>query len=330
MSVVLVTGGAGYIGSHCVQALKARGFDVVVYDNLATGFRESLPKDVKFIFGDVRDTDLLGRVMKDQKVDSVIHFAAALLVGESVQKPLDYYENNFGGTLSVVKACETAGVSKLVFSSTAAVYGNPLSPAAANIAEDHACFPVSPYGSSKYFSEQLIQDVAKKGQIRTAILRYFNVAGAAADLSNGQRVKNATHLVKVCCEVALGVRDEVQVFGDQYPTPDGTGIRDYIHIEDLVTAHLLALEYLADGGSTEIFNCGYGKGYSVLEVIEAMSKVLGRQIKYRIAGPRGGDIAEVVANTAKIRRVLGFEPRFNSIDLICEHALAWERKMQGL
>lgn len=328
MSRILVTGGAGYIGSHCVQSLLKQGREVIVYDNLSTGFQEALPAGVKFIFGDVRDTALLGRVMKDSKVSSVIHFAAKLLVGESVEKPLEYYENNVGGTLSVLKACESAEVHQLIFSSTAAVYGEPKEMQNL-VGESDACAPTSPYGTSKYFSEQIIQDYFSQSNIRATILRYFNVAGAASDLSNGSRSRNATHLIKICSEVSLGRRSLVQVYGSDYSTPDGTGVRDYIHIEDLVDAHLLALDYLENGGSSEVFNCGYGHGFSVLDVLKTFSQINGEQIPYQLVGRRPGDVASIVADVSKIKKMLQYQPKKDSLEVICCDALEWEKRLIG-
>lgn len=349
MARVLVTGGAGYIGSHCVKALLQRGDEVVIYDNLSTGFREALAPESKFIFGDVRDTFLLGRVMKDSKIDSVIHFAAKLLVGESVEKPLDYYENNVGGTLSVLKSCEVAGVRNLIFSSTAAVYGNPLSMDSAKagaddsnteksparktppVKEEQVCRPESPYGTTKFFSERMISDFASQGKIRATVLRYFNVAGANVNEGLGQRSLNATHLIKVCCEVALGVRPHLEIFGDDYPTKDGTGVRDYIHVEDLVTAHLLALDELSSDSRSpfEVFNVGYGHGYSVKEVLETFNKVCGKSLPVEISPRRPGDLAEVVANVEKIQRSLKFNPKKDSLQQICKDAFAWEKAMRA-
>ncbi|MCX7977978.1 MAG: UDP-glucose 4-epimerase GalE [Bdellovibrionaceae bacterium] len=323
---ILVTGGAGYIGSHTSSLLLARGHQVVVYDNLSTGFKEAIPKDSRFIFGDVRDRDLLRRVMRDHQIEAVIHFAAKLIVPESVEKPYEYYETNVLGGMNVAWACAETGVKALVFSSTAAVYGNP---DRVPVTEDAPLRPLNPYGKSKAMVEEILRDFDHRYGVRFVSLRYFNVAGAAADLSNGQRTKNATHLIKVAAEVACGKRPFLTIFGTDYPTLDGTGVRDYIHVEDLAVAHLLALEYLVDGGTSLVLNCGYGHGFSVRQVVETMRRE--SQIHFATEdGPRRpGDAAEIVADSTRLRKILGWVPQHDDLGFICRTAVQWERKLNS-
>lgn len=315
---VLVTGGAGYIGSVTTDLLLKANHEVVVYDNLTTGFRESIPSGAKFIFGDVRDRQLLPRVLRDGKIEAVIHFAAKLVVPESVERPFDYYENNVGGSLNVIQACLAEGVDQFVFSSTAAVYG---SPAVNPVTEATETSPLNPYGHSKLMTERILRDLP----LRSVVLRYFNVAGATPDLRFGPKTKNATLLIKVASEVACGKRPELLVYGDDYPTPDGTGIRDYIHVQDLAQAHLQALDYLAKGGPSKLFNCGYGHGFSVLQVIEAMRKVSGKEVPARVVPRRAGDSSAIIADAGKIRRELGWVPQLDDLETICRTAYEFEK-----
>ena len=319
---VLVTGGAGYIGSHTVRKLIAAGHTPVVYDSLATGFREAVPTGVKLIVGDVRDSELLTKSLREHQIQAVIHFAAKLIVPESVEKPLEYYENNVFGTLKTLEACGQAGVRKFIFSSTAAVYGNP---AKVPVTETSQTGPLNPYGTSKLMSEQIIADFAKTRPFGYVILRYFNVAGAAVEGGNGQRTKNATHLLKVVSEVACGKRTHIEIFGTDYPTADGTGVRDYIHVDDLAVAHVQALEHLEKGSSSEIFNVGYGRGYSVREVLDTMKQVAHKDLNIKESPRRAGDAATIVADSTKIQNVLGWKPQHADLELICKTAYDWEK-----
>lgn len=319
---VLVTGGAGYIGSITSRRLLAANHEVIVYDNLSTGFREAIPSNAKFVFGDIRDGALVGRVIKDEKISAIIHFAAKLIVPESVAKPLEYYETNVLGGLRVIEAARMNGVKAFIFSSTAAVYGNP---AMSPVTEMSALSPLNPYGASKAMIEKVLTEA---GEILPSVsLRYFNVAGASSDLQAGQRTKSATHLVKVAAEVACGKRESMAIFGTDYPTADGTGVRDYIHVEDLAEAHLLALNYLIDGGKSLILNCGYGRGFSVREVISAMEKVSGKKIQIIEQQRRAGDAAEIVASPKKIHDVFRWTPKWDNLEEICRMAYNFERSL---
>ena len=324
---VLVTGGAGYIGSHAVNHLLDLGEKVLIYDNLSSGHKASLPKDIPFIFGDIRDGDLLTRVIKDYKIDSVLHFAAKLIVPESVAQPIEYYENNVLGTLQLLKACQKNEVKKFIFSSSAAVYGDVLE---VPIKEEVELAPTNPYGSSKMMCEKMIQDMGLAYGLQSVILRYFNVAGAKKDLSNGSRSENATHLLKVAAEAACGDRPSVDVYGDDYPTSDGTGLRDYIDIEDLVSAHGLALKYLQAGGKSQVLNCGYGHGFTVLEVLETMKEVSGQKFIVQKKARRAGDVGKSFAETSKIRKVLNWQPKFDDLKIICQATFQWEQKRKTL
>ncbi len=323
---ILVTGGAGYIGSQTAQKLIEAGHDVVVYDNLSTGFKNAIPEKADFIFGDVRDRLMLSRIIKDKAIEAVVHFAAKLIVPESIEKPTEYYENNTLGVVALTQACIENNVKKIVFSSTAAVYGNA-NQGKQVISEDSKTEPLNPYGSSKLMAEQILFDCEKPYGIKTACLRYFNVAGAALDGKNGQRTKNATHLIKVASESACGKRSVLDLFGTDYPTQDGTCVRDYIHVEDLADLHVHALDYLAQGGSSEVFNCGYGHGFSVREVIQAVKKVSGVDFEVQEKPRRPGDAASLVADASKIKKVFGWSPTRNSIELICQSAYQWENQL---
>ena len=321
---ILVTGGCGYIGSHMVHELTDAGEQVIVLDNLSTGFRSALPKGVPLYVGDVSDTHLVSALIGTHAIKSIIHFAASIVVPDSVRKPLDYYRNNTVNTRALLEAAVNGGIEHFIFSSTAAVYGNP---DAAKITETSPTIPMSPYGSSKLMSEIMLHDVAAAHGLRYAILRYFNVAGADPQQRTGQMTAGATHLVKVAIETALGQRAKLDVYGTNYPTPDGTCIRDYIHVSDLARAHSMSLAHLRRGGRSVTFNCGYGHGYSVLDVIEAVKRVSGRNFAVVTADRRPGDPAAIVADSSKIQAALGWAPRFDDLDTIVAHALAFERQL---
>ncbi|UOF01832.1 UDP-glucose 4-epimerase GalE [Bdellovibrio reynosensis] len=321
----LVTGSAGYIGSHATNALLKSGFDVVSYDNLSTGFRSSIPEHVQFIEGDVRDTAKLTKALRDNKIEAVIHFAAKLKVPESLTLPLDYYDNNISGTISLIQACRSAGVDKVIFSSTAAVYGTSNGDKGL-VHEGSIISPINPYGSSKLMAEKILADAEPAHGIRSVALRYFNVAGAALDGKNGQRTADASHLIKVASEAAVGKRHFVQVFGTDYATKDGSAVRDYIHVEDLIDAHLLALGYLRDGGSSQVLNCGYGKGYTVLEVLETMKRISGASFSISHQNRRTGDAPHLVADATKLRNLLGWTPQRDDLELICRTSYEWEKR----
>jgi UDP-glucose 4-epimerase len=324
---ILVTGGAGYIGSHMVQALVEAGERVVVLDNLSTGFKWAVPKGATLVVGETGDEALVTRVLAEHGVCAIIHFAALLVVPDSVSNPLGYYRNNTVNSRALIECAVKGGVKQFIFSSTAAVYGNP---AKVPIGEDEAVAPMSPYGSSKLMTEIMLRDTGIAHGLDYVILRYFNVAGADPKLRTGQSTKGATHLIKVAVETALGKRAKMDVFGTDYPTPDGTCIRDYIHVADLVRAHSDALAYLRAGGRPVTLNCGYGHGFSVLDVIETVKRVAGVDFRVEHAGPRAGDPAQIVANCDRAREVLGWHPQFDDLATIVTHALAWERKLATL
>ena len=324
MSAILVTGGAGYIGSHVVRQLSEAGNEVVVYDNLSTGSADALIHGERLIVGDLADTDKLSQVLRETGCKSVLHFAAAIVAPESVHLPLKYYSNNTKNTLNLLKACVEHGVERFIFSSTAAVYGIPESGAAS---EESATVPINPYGTSKLMSEWMLRDAAFAHGFSYVALRYFNVAGADPQARMGQRTPDATHLIKVACQAALGIRDGVSIFGTDYDTPDGTGVRDYIHIEDLAAAHLYALDYLKKGGSSTTINVGYGRGESVREVIEVVKKVSGVDFRVSEAPRRPGDPANLVAVAQRIRSVLGWSPRYADLTTIVADAWRWEQKL---
>jgi UDP-glucose 4-epimerase len=322
---VLVTGGAGYIGSHMVHALADAGEPVVVLDNLSTGFRAALPENVPLFVGDVGDQNLAASIIDMHKVNAVIHFAGSIVVPDSLRDPLGYYRNNTVNTRALIEAAVQGGVKHFIFSSTAAVYGNP---AVLPVREDAPTRPMSPYGASKLMSEIMLHDVASAHDLRYVILRYFNVAGADPNQRTGQSTPAATHLIKVAVETALGMRPKLDVYGTDYPTPDGTCIRDYIHVSDLARAHQAALAHLRRDGAAMTFNCGYGHGYSVLEVISSLERVIGRRLPVEMTGRRPGDPVSLVADTSRIRSMLDWNPQFDDLDTIVSHALAWERRLQ--
>ncbi len=320
---VLVTGGAGYIGSHVVRQLIERGESVVVLDNLVTGFRQAV-LGAELCIGDVGDTQLVGKLLGDHRVDTVLHFAAHTVVPESVERPLKYYGNNTAATRSLLEACDRAGVKQFVFSSTAAVYGIPEGGFAA---EDTPPAPINPYGTSKLMSEWILRDLAAASSLRYVTLRYFNVAGSDPQGRIGQATLNATLLTKVACEAAVGKRPSVSIFGSDYETPDGTGVRDYIHVEDLAEAHLKALDYLRAGGLPVTLNCGYGHGYSVREVIAMVEKVAGKKLNTILSPRRAGDPPALVARATQVRSLLQWAPRFDDLADIVRSAYAWELKL---
>jgi UDP-glucose 4-epimerase len=321
---VLVTGGAGYIGSHMVLALLDAGEDVTVVDDLSTGFRWAVPEGAKFVEGDIGDRALLRRIFAGGDIDAVIHFAGSVVVPESVADPLRYYLNNSCKSRTLIEEAIEARVPHFIFSSTAAVYGMPEENP---VGEDAAPAPLSPYGTSKLVTEWMLRDAAKAHPLRYAALRYFNVAGADPKGRSGQSTAHATHLVKVACEAALGERPYLEVYGTDYPTPDGTGIRDYIHVTDLVRAHLDALRHLRAGGESAILNCGYGKGFSVLDVVESVKRVSGSDFPVRFGPRRPGDPAAIVAKADRVGELLGWRAEYDDLDTIVGHALAWEKRL---
>ena len=321
---ILVTGGAGYIGSHVVRQLTQRGEAVVVLDNLSTGFRSAV-LEAKLIVGDTGDRELVSRLLRDHQVTKVLHFAAHTIVPESVSNPLKYYGNNTCSTRNLLQCCQEAGVKNFVFSSTAAVYGVP---AGGVCAEDSPTQPINAYGTSKLMSEWMLRDLAAASPLRYVVLRYFNVAGCDPGGRIGQTTLKATLLTKVAAEAAVGKRSHVSIFGTDYPTSDGTGIRDYIHVEDLASAHLKALDYLDGGGASQIINCGYGHGYSVREVLSTVNRVHGTPLKTIEEPRRAGDPPSLVAKVDRVREILGWQPQFDDLEVIVRSQLAWEKRLQ--
>jgi UDP-glucose 4-epimerase len=321
---VLVTGGAGFIGSHMVLELLDAGEDVVVLDNLSTGFRWAVPDEAEFVEGDVGDQALLRLLLSGKRIDAIIHFAGSIVVPDSVADPLGYYLNNTCKSHSLIASAVEAKVPYCIFSSTAAVYGMPKENP---VAETAQLLPIAPYGTSKLMTELMLRDTAQAHDLRYMALRYFNVAGADPRGRSGQSTARATHLIKVASETALGERPYLEVFGTDYPTPDGTCIRDYIHVTDLVRAHLGALRYLRAGGQSEVLNCGYGTGFSVLDVIGSVKRVSQRDLAVRMGPRRPGDPAAIVARAERIGQVLGWKPSLADLDTIVGHALAWEKRL---
>lgn len=324
---VLVTGGAGYIGSHMVWDLLDAGERVVVVDDLSKGFDWAVAPEARLVQGDVADAALVAGLVREHGVDSIIHFAGSIVVPESVADPLAYYQNNTCKTRTLIETAVRAGVGNFIFSSTAAVYGDA---GLAPVREEAHLNPESPYGRSKLMSEWMLRDAAAAHDLRFTALRYFNVAGADPQGRTGQSTPGATHLIKIACETALGKRPFMQVYGTDYPTADGTCVRDYIHVGDLVRAHRLALQRLRAGGDSMIANCGYGHGYSVLEVIEAVRRAVGGDFEVRNGDRRAGDAASVVANSDLARGELGWTPKHDDLDRIVSDALAWERRLQTM
>jgi UDP-glucose 4-epimerase len=320
---ILVTGGAGYIGSHTALQLRARGERVVVLDSLVTGFEQAV-LDMPLVIGDVGDRELVLRTLAAHGIDTVMHFAAHTIVPESVRDPLKYYRNNTCGTRNLLEACMQAGVRHFVFSSTAAVYGMPAGDFAE---EDSPTAPINPYGTSKLMSEWMLRDLSAASPLRYVSLRYFNVAGSDPQGRVGQSTREATLLVKVACEAAVGKRTHVSVFGTDYPTPDGTGVRDYIHVEDLAVAHVRALDYLRAGGASTVLNCGYGHGFSVRDVLASVERVSRRKLVIKEEPRRAGDPPSLVARADRVRSVLGWQPRLDDLDTIVRTSLAWEEKL---
>jgi UDP-glucose 4-epimerase len=321
---ILITGGAGYIGSHMVHELADRGELPIVIDDFSSGFEWAIPSGVSVFVEDIGDQRRVAELIAKYGISEIIHFAGSVVVPESVAEPLRYYRNNTENSRSLFEIAIRSGVRRFILSSTAAVYGNP---PANPVTEETPVAPVSPYGSSKFMAETMLRDAARAHGLRYVILRYFNVAGADPALRTGQATRGATHLIKVAAETAVGLREKMQVFGTDYPTPDGTCIRDYIHVSDLVNAHCHALSYLRGGGESLTLNCGYGRGFSVLQVIEAMRHESGNDFPVELAARRPGDPAEIVASAERMRNLLGWRPQWDDLSLIVRHALAWERKL---
>ncbi|MFO7993265.1 MAG: UDP-glucose 4-epimerase GalE [Marinobacter sp.] len=321
---VLVTGGAGYIGSHVVRQLGQAGHDIIVFDNLSTGYRWAVTRG-ELVVGDLADEKAIADLFSQHRFDAVLHFAANIVVPESVENPLKYYSNNTRNTLNLLKAVEDHQVPHMVFSSTAAVYGMPEETV---LTEDLPLAPINPYGASKMMSERMIMDLAAASSLNYVILRYFNVAGANPDGLLGQATPEATHLIKVACECVIGKRDGMSVFGTDYDTRDGTCIRDYIHVEDLAKAHVMALDYMAGGGDSRVLNCGYGRGFTVREVIDVVKRKSGNDFPVQETGRRAGDPAALMADNSRIKEVLGWHPDYDDLDTIVGTALAWEKIWQ--
>jgi UDP-glucose 4-epimerase len=322
---ILVTGGAGFIGSHMCWALIDAGEEVVVIDDLSTGFEWAVPPSAKLYHGDIDDNALLSKINAENQIEAIIHFAGSIIVPESVTNPLKYYHNNTAKSRNLIEFAVASGVKYFVFSSTAAVYGTPQSEAAVD--ETAALNPESPYGMSKLMTEHMLRDTSHAHDFRFTALRYFNVCGADPFGRTGQSTKGATHLIKVACEAATGKREKIEVFGTDYPTPDGTCIRDYIHVWDLVNAHLCALKRLRSGGKSIIANCGYGKGYSVIEVLDAVKKVSGSNFRVDFSPRRLGDAVRIIANSSLAKTEIGWEPKLDNLELILRHALDWEAQL---
>jgi len=324
---ILVTGGAGYIGTHMVYAALDRGEDVVVLDNLSTGVRDLLAQDAQYYRGDVGDQALLRQLISQHRISAVIHLAGSTVLPESVEKPLAYYANNTVASRNLIEVCVELGVERFIFSSTAAVYAPPeRSP----VSEEALVTPRTPYGRSKLMTEWMLEDAARAHDLRYVSLRYFNVAGADPQGRTGQSTPNAANLIKRACQVALGKLPHLDIFGTDFLTPDGTGVRDYVHVTDLVDAHAAALDHLFRGGASLTLNCGYGRGFSVRQVVDVVSKVAGHRLPTRDTGRRPGDIAEAVADATRIRRMLAWKPRYDDLETIAASAYEWERRLDSL
>ena len=320
---ILITGGAGYIGSHVVNQLGQNGERIIVLDNLSTGFENAVLHG-ELVVGDTGDRELVTKLLRENNIDSVLHFAAHTIVPESVTNPLKYYGNNTCSSRSLLECCQNEGVKHVIFSSTAAVYGIPETN---TVNEESPTNPINAYGMSKLMTEYMLRDLANASDLRYVVLRYFNVAGSDPENRIGQSTKNATLLTKVACEAAVGKRESVSIFGTDYPTKDGTGVRDYIHVVDLADAHVKALEYLRQSGDSITLNCGYGHGFSVRELLDTVNSVNGKALKIIEEDRRLGDPPELVAEADKIRKTLGWEPQYNDMKTIIKTALAWEKKL---
>lgn len=321
---ILVTGGAGYIGSHVVLALHERGYSSIVIDNLSTGSAASLVPGAIFVHGDVGCPQTLNRLFAENDIAAVLHLAGSIVVSESISNPILYYHNNTANSLALARVCLEHGIDKFIFSSTAAVYG---SPAVIPVTEDCLTQPINPYGTSKLMTEWILRDIAQASSLRYIALRYFNVAGADLQGRAGSRLTNATNLIKVACEFALGRRPKLSIYGNDFPTHDGTGVRDYIHVSDLADAHVVALEYLIGGGASAVLNCGYGHGYSVLEVVRAIERYTGRPLPVSMEARRAGDPAIVISCPDRLHSLLNWTPHLNDLDEIIQTAMAWEEKL---
>lgn len=320
-ATILVTGGAGYIGSHMVLALLDRGDRIVVLDDLSTGVREQVSSDAEFIEGDVADTVLVRKIIRHWKIDAVVHLAGSVVAPESISDPQKYYYNNSVASHNLLETCVAENVRHLVYSSTAAVYGMPN---VAAITENTPTEPINPYGRSKLMTEWMLADIARAHPFRYVALRYFNVAGADPDGRTGQSTPRATHLIKRACQAALGLVPELEIFGNDFATPDGTAVRDYIHVSDLIGAHVLALDALVNGANSDVFNCGYGRGFSVRDIIAVVERVAGAKLATREAPRRPGDPAKLIADGNKLQRQLGWTPRHDHIEEIVKTAFDWE------
>ena len=320
---VLVTGGAGYIGSHAILALREAGYPVVVIDNLSTGKRRLVPKDVPLVVGNIADQELVSAVISKHRCKAAMHFAGSIIVPESIIDPLKYYANNTATSRDLIACCVREGIEAFIFSSTATVYGNPQ---CVPLPETAETLPVNPYGTSKLMTEWMLRDVSAATGMHHAILRYFNVAGADPAGRSGQSGPDSSHLIRVACELIVGKRSKMSVFGTDYTTPDGTCIRDYVHVSDLAEAHVLALEHLLRHGENVILNCGYGHGFSVWQVIDVVRKLVGRELAIHMSARRAGDAEILVSDSRKIRETLGWKPRFDDLETIVNTALDWERK----
>ena len=320
---ILVTGGAGYIGSHVVRQLGEAGETIVVLDNLSTGFKESVLYG-ELIIGDTGDSELVSQILREHNIGSVMHFAAHTIVPESVSNPLKYYGNNTCNSRTLLECCSAAGVEHFIFSSTAAVYGIP---EVEQVTEDTPTSPINAYGGSKLMTEQMLKDLSFATDLRHVALRYFNVAGSDPEGRIGQSTVGATLLIKVACEAAIGKRDKISIFGTDYPTPDGTGIRDYIHVEDLASAHLAALDYLRKGGDSTTLNCGYGHGYSVREVLDSVQRVHGAPLKIVEEPRRAGDPPQLIAKVDRIHKTFDWDVKYDDLDFIVKTSLDWEQKL---
>jgi UDP-glucose 4-epimerase len=318
---ILITGGAGYIGSHVLKALSSLDHHIIIYDNLSTGHKAAITAG-ELVVGDLADKEKLDSLFKEQQFDAVLHFAGSIVVPDSVSDPIAYYLNNTVNSHYLISLCAKYKVHKFIFSSTAAVYGMPEDGVCS---EDSKLAPINPYGQSKLMTEHMLRDVANSSNFRFVALRYFNVSGADPDGKIGQSFPEATHLIKVACEVATGKRPSIKIFGTDYPTPDGTCIRDYIHVSDLADAHVKALEYLVRGGYSEVLNCGYGHGFSVREVLSRVKEITGKDIKVEDSPRRPGDPASLTSIAQKIRHVIGWTPKYDDLNLIIKSAYEWER-----